>query len=69
MLHIESFDPRGDGGELETFLKEKAPYWRKRGFQVKAYVTQYGLPEATRSWRIRTSYFCPATWIGQGNCM
>ncbi len=47
MLHIEPLDPRGDAGELEAFLREKAlPYWRKRDFQVKAYVTQYGLGDA-----------------------
>ena len=47
MLHLECFNARGDAEELEAFLRDRAlPYWRKRGFRVEAYVTQYGLGEA-----------------------
>ena len=50
ILHLESFNARGDADELETFLREKAlPYWRKPRFRGKAYTTQYGLGD-TQSW-------------------
>ena len=54
MLQMESFDSRDDVDGLEVFLREKAlSYWRKRGFQVKACVTRYGLLGLMRDPRAR----------------
>ena len=47
LWHVESFESKEAPGVLETFLKDEClPYWRSRGFNVKAFVTQFSLGSA-----------------------
>ena len=46
MWHVETFNSRGNPGEMEAILKRALAYWRSRGFNAKAYVTQYSLGPA-----------------------
>src|SRR5690606_19531097 len=44
MFHVEWFNSRGEPGELEEFfLRVALPYWRRRGFSVKLFLTQHEL--------------------------
>ncbi len=44
MWHVETFDSRGPPGEMEALLRERLlPYFRQRGFNVRAFSTQASL--------------------------
>jgi hypothetical protein len=44
MYHIETIKPKVELAEIEAFLRTEAiPYWRKRGFEVRVYITQHSL--------------------------
>ena len=46
MWHIETFDSRGAPGEMEALLRDRLlPYFRERGFNVRAFATQASLGE------------------------
>ncbi len=46
MWHVEAFDSRGAPGEMEALLRDRLlPYFRDRGFNVRAFVTQASLGE------------------------
>ena len=46
MWHVETFDSRGEPGEMEALLAERLlPWFRSRGFAVHAFVTQASLGE------------------------
>jgi hypothetical protein len=44
--HIETFNSRGNPGEMEAILSRALTYWRSKGFNVKVFVTQYSLGPA-----------------------
>ena len=46
MWHIETFNSRGNPGEMEAILSRALTYWRSKGFNVKVFVTQYSLGPA-----------------------
>jgi hypothetical protein len=46
MWHVETFNSRGQPGEMEAVLRRALLYWRSRGFTVRVYVTQYSLGSA-----------------------
>jgi len=55
MWHVETFDSRGEPGEMEALLRDRLlPYFRERGFNVRAFATQASLGERQ---------FCLATEI------
>jgi hypothetical protein len=44
MWHVEGFDARGDDAALAAFLRDRfLPYFRERGFTVRAFQTQASL--------------------------
>jgi hypothetical protein len=44
MWHVEGFDAKGDAGEVAAFLSERfLPYFRARGFTVRAFATEASL--------------------------
>lgn len=44
MWHVEAFDSRGASGEMEALLRDRLlPYFRGRGFNVRAFATQASL--------------------------
>jgi hypothetical protein len=44
MWHVEAFNSRGAGGEMEALLRDRLlPYFRHRGFNVRAFATQASL--------------------------
>ena len=44
MWHVETFDSRGVPGEMESLLRDRLlPYFRERGFTVRAFATQAAL--------------------------
>jgi hypothetical protein len=46
MWHVEAFDSRGAPGEMEALLRDRLlPYFRDRGFNVRAFATQASLGE------------------------
>ena len=46
MWHVETFDSRGEPGEMEALLRDRLlPYFRTRGFNVRAFATQASLGE------------------------
>ncbi len=46
MWHVETFNSRGQPGEMEAVLRRALGYWRSRGFTARVYVTQYSLGAA-----------------------
>jgi hypothetical protein len=43
MWHVETFNSRGQPGEMEAVLRRALVYWRSRGFKARVYTTQYSL--------------------------
>jgi hypothetical protein len=44
MWHVEGFDAKDDATELAAFLRDRfLPYFRERGFSVRAFATQASL--------------------------
>jgi hypothetical protein len=52
--HVETFNSRGQPGEMEAVLRRALVYWRSRGFTVRVYVTQYSL--GTAQFRLLTEF-------------
>ncbi len=46
MWHVETFESRGNPGEMEQVLQRALRYWRSKGFSVKVFLTQYSLGPA-----------------------
>jgi hypothetical protein len=46
MWHVETFNSRGQPGEMEALLRRALPYWRSRGFHVKVFISQFALGPA-----------------------
>jgi hypothetical protein len=44
--HVETFNSRGNPGEMEALLRRALPYWRSKGFAVRVFVRQYSLGPA-----------------------
>ncbi|GAC1313365.1 MAG: hypothetical protein NVSMB2_01140 [Chloroflexota bacterium] len=43
MWHVETFNSRGRPGEMQAVLRRALVYWRRRGFTVRIFETQYSL--------------------------
>ncbi len=44
MWHVEGFDAKDDAGDLTTLLRDRLlPYFRDRGFNIRAFATQASL--------------------------
>lgn len=57
MWHVETFDSRGEPGEMEALLRDRLlPHFRARGFNVRAFATQASLGQRQ---------FCLATEIAR----